>query len=274
MGILHRIFTPKKKNSPDVLGRYPEYMQVHALPERRYLKTSRLLAIFILINLGIMLSLAGICTYLIERIDISIASRRAVNLFYIDTEKKRLMPAEHTQKTVSAGQLMVEAALRQYIMERHTIIWDNDKQGRLWGQGSFVQGLSAAKFVYNPFMAAAKRELEESRAKGYVRDVHLYELELIYENMWQAIIDTFDMPVPDPFNPLCECSDNSPECIACKKEHTSNRQRYKIFIRANFSNLRGTGNPLGISIYSYHVIPMVVRDNSFWDTPRALKPEL
>lgn len=274
MGIWRDLFARDKKNSPDVLGRYPEYMQVRALPERRYLKTSRLLAVFILVNLGVMLALAGLYAYLAERVDISIASPRAVNLFYIDTEKKRLLPAEHTQKGVYATQLMTEAALRQYIVDRHTIVWDNEQLGKMWGQGSLVWGLSSSKFVYGPFMELAKREAEQSRTQGFVRDVHLYELELVYENMWQAIFDTFDMPIPDPYNPLCDCSDNSPECIACKKEHTSNRKRYKAFIRTNFDNVKGTGNPLGILIYSYHTVPMVVRDNSFWDTPRALKPEL
>ena len=274
MGILRDLFGNKKSNSPDVLGRYPEYMQVRALPERRYLKTSRLLAVFIMINLGVTLALSGIYAYMVERIDISIASSRAVNLFYIDTEKKRLLPAEHTQKIVPATQLMTEAALRQYIADRHTIVWDNEKMGHLWGQGSFVWALSSSKFVYDPFMQLAKREVEQSRMQGYVRDVHLYELELVYENLWQGIFDTFDMPIPDPFNPLCDCMDNSVECITCKKENSSNRQRYKVFIRTNFTNVKSVGNPLGIMIYSYQTVPMVVRDNSFWDTPRALKPEL
>lgn len=274
MGIFRELFGIKKTGSKDVLGRYPEYMQVRALPERRYLKTARVLAIFILINLGITLALAGYYAYCAERIDVSIASRRVVNLFYIDAEKKRLRPVEHAQKRVYASQLMVEAILRQYIVQRHSIEWDNNVMGRLWGRGSFVHALSADRAVYEPFSKLAEKELAQSRSKGFVRDVHLYELEYLYEDMWQGIFDTFDMPIPDSFNPLCECDDNSSTCIACKKEHAFDRKRYKVLIRTSFENVQSIGNPLGILIYSYQILPMVVRDNSFWDTPRALKPEL
>ena len=274
MGILRNLFRNNKANSPDVLGRYPEYMQVRALPERRYLKTSRVLAVFILFNLAVTLGLAGYYAYSVERVDVSIMSRKAVNLFYIDTEKKLLKPAEHPVKSIYATQLMAEAMLRQYINERHTILWDNDKMGRLWGRGSFVQAMSAPKTVYDPFVKIAEQDAGLSRSKGFVRDVHLYELEYVYEDLWQAIFDTFDMPIPDSFNPLCDCTDNSQECISCKKEHAYDRKRYKVFIRTSFNNIKSIGNPLGFLIYSYQVVPMVVRDNNFWDTPRALKPEL
>ena len=56
MGLFRVLFGRTKDDSPDVLGRYPEYMQVKALPERRYLKTSRLLALFIFLNMAAMRS--------------------------------------------------------------------------------------------------------------------------------------------------------------------------------------------------------------------------
>lgn len=275
MEFLKWLFSKQDKNSPDILGRYPEYMQIRALPERRYIKTSRILAIFILINLGISMALAGLYTYLAERVDVSIAAPKAVNLFYVDAEQKRLRPAEHAQRAVYETQLMAESLLRQYIMDRHTIVWDNNVMGNKWGTNSFVWLLSADKTVYKPFIATAEREMGASRSQGFVRDVHLYEVTYLYENLWQAIFDTFDMPVPDPFNPMCDnCTDNSKECIGCKAEHAYNRNRYKVLIRTNFFHPKSIGNPLGFSIYSYQVLPMVVDDQSYWDTPRVLRPEI
>lgn len=278
MGMLKDLFGSKKRNSPDVLGRYPEYMQVRALPERRYLKTSRLLAAFILINLGITLALGGIYAYLAERVEVSIMSRKAVNLFYIDTEKKQLFPVEHHQKTVSALQLLAEDYVNKYIKERHTILVDVNEMKKILGGQGIVGVLSERKIVWEKFMVDAKREDALARNKGYVRDVLIYELEYLYGDMWQAIFEEFDMPIPDPFNPLCnECltdEANSPACISCKKQHALARRRYKAFVRVNFNNLKTISNPLGVMIYSYQIIPMVVRDDSFWDTPRALKPEL
>ena len=278
MGMLKDLFSSKKSNSPDVLGRYPEYMQVRALPERRYLKTARLLATFILINLGITLALGGIYAYMAERVDISIMSKKAVNLLYIDTEKKLLFSTEHHQKTVSALQLVAEDFIEKYIKERHQITADDNEMKKIIKGDGFVGLLSEGKIVWDNFIRSAKREIALARNKGYIRDIHLYELEYVYENMWQAIFDEFDMPIPDPFNPLCrKCLDGSPnshECIDCKKQYALNRKRYKAFVRVNFNNFKTVSNPLGVQIYSYQIIPMVVRDNSFWDTPRALKPEL
>lgn len=276
MGMLKDLFCSKKSNSPDVLGRYPEYMQVRALPERRYLKTSRLLAAFILVNLGITLALSGIYTYMAERVDVSIMSRKAVNLFYIDTEKKMLLPAEYPQKTVNASMLVAEDLIQQYIMERHTILADHNKMAKIIGGYGIVGRISDYKIVFSEFKNSATYDFDLARHKGYVRDVHLYELGYVYENMWQAIFDVFDMPIPDTFNPLCnECKDNSLECISCKEKYAFNRKRYKAFIRVNFAgDKKDIHNPLGVMVYSYQVVPMAVHDDSFWDTPRALKPEL
>ena len=274
MGFFRDIFFPKEHNSPDVLGRYPEYMQVRALPERRYVKTSRILAIIILINLGFLMALGGIYMYLAERIDVSIASRRAVNLFYIDTEQKRLRPAEHTQKGIYAMQLMAESLLRQYIQDRHAITWDNTAMARKWGINGPVWAFSADKTVYKDFEKEADREYAASRNQGYVRDIHLLDLQYLYQNIWIGIFDSFDMPIPDSFKPLCACSDNSKECIQCKIDNSYRRTRYKVYIRTAFNNAKSIGNPLGFNIYSYQLLPMTVNDNSYWDTPRALKPEL
>lgn len=274
MGFFRDIFFPAEQSSPDVLGKYPEHMQVRALPERRYVKTSRILAILVLINLGFLMALGGIYMYLAERIDVSIASRRAVNLFYIDTEQKRLRPAEHTQKQVYALQLMTESLLRQYIQDRHAITWDNNAMSRKWGINGPVWAFSADKTVYKDFEREADREYTASRNQGYVRDVHLLDLQYLYQNVWMGIFDVFDMPIPDSFRPLCACSDNSKECIGCKVQHSYRRTRYKVFIRTAFTNAKSPGNPLGFVIYSYQLLPMTVNDGSYWDTPRALKPDL
>lgn len=274
MNFFRWLFAKHSNNSPDVLGRYPEYMQVRALPERRYVKTSRVLAIIVLINIGITLALAGFYTYLAERVDVSIANQRAVNLFYIDTEQKRLRPAEHTHKSVYAMNLISEAAIRDYIMNRHTILWDNNAMNYRWGNGGLVWALSEGTNIYKQFQTTAEQEIKLSRSQGFVRDVHILELELLYQNLWMGIFDTFDMPIPDSFNPLCDCSDNSQECLDCKRKHAYNHRRYKVFVRSNYANAKSVGNPMGFSIYGYYVLPMVVRDDSFWDTPRTLKPEL
>lgn len=65
----------------DVLEAYPERIQISAIPERRYLRTSRILAIVTFLNMGVMIALSGVFVYLASRLDISVANPQAF-LFY------------------------------------------------------------------------------------------------------------------------------------------------------------------------------------------------
>lgn len=274
MGLISVLFGRKKDDSPDVLGRYPEYMQVPALPERRYLKTSRLLALFIFLNMAVMIAVAGFFTYNADRIDISIANRRVVNLFSIDSSRQVLIPAEYATKNVTALELFSESLLRDYIYNRHTLTWENKEMQLRWDVGGPVSGYSNHKRVYMPFRVSADNLFQESRTRGFVRDVHIYELKRIKQNLWEAVIDTFDMPIPDAYNPLCDCSDNSKKCIACKTKYTSRQLRYRILIRTSFNGVKTVLNPLGFRVETYNMLYVPVKDKeTFWRVPNDLKPE-
>lgn len=275
MNLWEFFFNRRKNDSPDVLGRYPEHMQIQALPERRYLKTSRLLALLIFLNLAAMMVFAGFFTYYADRVDLSIANRRAVNLYSIDSSRQVLVPTEYSVKRVSAINLFVESILRKYIQQRHEILWENSVMQSRWNVGGLVHIFSNHKKVYMPFRLMADHQFSESRAKGFVRDVHLYELKHIKENFWEAVFDTFDMPVPDAYAPICNCSNNSKSCIDCKIKNTYRRLRYRVYIRTGFANAKTKSNPLGVSIELYNMLYEPIHtDEIFWRVPNALKPEL
>lgn len=276
MGLISILFGRTKEDSPDVLGRYPEYMQVRALPERRYLKTARLLALFIFLNMAVMMAVAGFFTYNADRIDISIANNRAVNLFSIDTSRQVLIPAEYATRNIKALELFAESLLRDYIQNRHTVVWENKTMTMRWDVGGPVAGYSHYKKVYMPFRMSADKLFEESRKKGFVRDVHIYELKLIKQNLWEAVIDTFDMPIPDAYNPLCDsCTDNSKKCITCKVEHTTRQMRHRIFIRTSYNGVKTVLNPLGFVVETYNMLYVPIDNKEkFWRVPNDLKPEL
>ena len=274
MGLIRALFGRSKEDSPDVLGRYPEYMQVRALPERRYLKTSRLLALFIFLNMAVMIAVAGFFTYNADRIDISIANRRVVNLYSIDSSRQVLIPAEYSTRNVNALELFAESLLRDYIYNRHTVVWENKTMTQRWDVGGPVAGYSHYKRVYMPFRMSADNLFEESRKKGFVRDVHIYELNLIKQNLWEAVIETFDMPIPDAYNPVCDCSDNSKKCITCKVEHSSRPLRYRVFIRTSYNGVKTVLNPLGFVVESYNMLYVPIDDKEqFWRIPNDLKPD-
>lgn len=281
MGILNFFLNRDKEDSPDVLGKYPEHMQVHALPERRYLKTSRLLALLIFFNLALMIVIAGGFVYYADRIDVNIANRRSVNLYAIDSSRQVLVPTEYTTKHVPAMDLFAESLLRNYIINRHSVVWENAIMQHRWGTAGPVAIYSDRRNVYAPFQMWADNLISESRAKGFVRDVHLYELKKIKPTLWEAVFDTFDMPIPDAYEPICNCMDNSKKCISCKVNHTSRRLRFRVYIRAMFTNPENASksyqllNPLGFLIKSYNELYVPIKENEvFWKVPNDLKPDL
>lgn len=276
MSFLGNLFKNKKNNSPDVLGRYPEYMQVKALPERRYLKTSRLIALFIFLNLAVMIALSGLFIYSANRVDVVVGGgRRGINVYSIDSSRKVLVPTEKDVHTVHSLQLYIEALLRKYIQNRHTITWDNNQMKLKWDVTGPVSAFSDYKQVYMPFRADADIYLTESRKKKFVRDVHLYELNPVTTTLWEAVLDIFDMPVPDEYAPICNCYDNSQTCIECKVNNAYKRERFRVIIRASFSGQKNLINPLGFIIHSYSMLYTPIHENEkYWGIPRDLKPNL
>ena len=57
--IFNTIFKYKEKQSPDQLGLYPERVHVEAMPERRYLWTSRVLVILSCLSISFNMMLAA-----------------------------------------------------------------------------------------------------------------------------------------------------------------------------------------------------------------------
>ena len=57
--LLNTLFRYSEKKSPDKLGRFPERVDIAAMPERRYLWTSRLLVIFSAISICLTMMLAS-----------------------------------------------------------------------------------------------------------------------------------------------------------------------------------------------------------------------
>ncbi|MDR2902832.1 MAG: hypothetical protein LBU87_07015 [Lactobacillales bacterium] len=271
---LFRFFRKHRDDSPDVLEVYPEKVQVPAIPERRYLRTSRLLAAFILLNIAVMIALGGFYIYITDRVNVSIANPRVVNLFAMDVEQKVIKPAEHGQARVNSLRLMIESIVEKYVVARHSIVWNNDIMTGRINRESFLAAHSTNE-VFEPLQREMMNAVAESRASGYVRDVHLYEIRLVGPDLWQAIIDTFDMPVPDSFRPICgNCMTNDIDCLTCKEQNAFRRRRFKVYLKTNFAGQKTLANPLGILVYSYSLLYMPIhKDENFWDIPAALRPK-
>ena len=271
---------PKQNSTQDILGAYPEKEQVDAFPERRYIKLTRFLTIFTIVNLAMLISWAGLYFYMARHKDISISQRNWVHIYTIDPERKLLLPSEFGRGSVPALQLMMEKALRQYLSERYEYIWAADTMRERWGDKGYVARLSDPD-IRAKFNAEAKGVWNEIQQKRVTRDVHIYALYPVRGELWSAYIETFDLPLDENLEKKCDCTDNSHECLACKEKNMvpNGRKRKKILLRANFKGEKNLENPLGVMVYAYYpaIIPIPKEgpnSEKFWNLPPALRPEL
>jgi hypothetical protein len=259
----------------DHLEAYPERMQISAIPERRYLRTARLLAILTFINIGVLIALAGVFSYYALRIDISVANRRAVNLYAIDPEHKVIKAAEYGTKVVPAMQLMMEKAVREFIIARNSYRLDPQEHNKNWGPGGKV-AMYLHPEMYKSFIQEHSFGIANDAQKKKVnKEVHIYSLQQTPAGLWEGLIDVFDMPPYDPFNPLCQCMDNSQECLTCKEKHMKGKARYKVYVDSGFNGFPSLMNPLGVMVDGFYIMPKIIHPNEkYWDIPAILKPEL
>ena len=270
-----KIAIPKDQDHLEV---YPEKKQVSAFPERRFIKTNRMLVIFALINLACMLAGAGIFIYTAKRVNVDVQNKKGTMLYQLDREEKKLKQAEYMKVKVSAQQFIIEDFLRRYITERHsfnTTLLDSTNQ------------FSSTGLVIKSSLSAMEKQIRtefdmlqrETQAQNKIRDVHIFNLHPYYGNLWTAVIETFDFPnkigTPD-----CDCYDNSPICLKCKYEKTLLRQRRRIWIRISFrgkkdldiNNNSKNANPFGILVEGYYIgyMPKDPVDRN-WDLPAELR---
>ncbi|MDY6407383.1 MAG: hypothetical protein SPL08_01585 [Pseudomonadota bacterium] len=268
------IFKIKEKEVPenqDALGAYPLRMQISAIPERRYLRTARLLAVITFLNIAVLIALSGFFIYYATQQDVRISGQR-IYLYALDPEYKIIQSMERDRSGHRFDEFVMEQAIRDYIKSRFTFFTDYKKQAqsRRYVQ-LYMHGDKLKKFMNEEVYAID----EQARRKGVNREVHIYSLRQTPMGLWEALIDVFDMKPRDPYNPICDCDDNSRECLKCKEELNLGRERYRIYIRSGFHGIPNIDNPFGVRVEDVHITPQIVHPNDkFWNIPPILKPEI
>ena len=113
--IFNTVFKYKEKSSPDKLGVYPERVHVGAMPERRYLWTSRVLVIMSVFSICLNMMLA--CTVYLLLPQRSSAPR----LLYINDTFNQVQFLEPLGLNVPSFNLVTEEQIRNYLMYRYII---------------------------------------------------------------------------------------------------------------------------------------------------------
>ena len=184
--IFKTIFKYKEKESPDKLGLYPERVHVDAMPERRYLWTSRVLVIIACFSICFNMMLASTLYVIIPQ------RGSYPKLFYIDryfNQVERLQPAEVFYPTAN---LITEEHISNYIMLRYIITNDYDELAKRWGEGQYIYWMSSTT-VFKDFQDYDVRyNLEQFKSKNMMRDVEIDWIRPMSRGLWQAQIRTLD----------------------------------------------------------------------------------
>ena len=272
----------------DELEAYPLRLNVAALPERRFFKMIRTLTVAVVLSGAVLIILAVFLNYQITHLDISVGRPSRWQFYRMDPQEKTLRTIESSTIRVNALKLLIEAALRDYLIMRNSTSLSTDVMEKNFSTYGRIAQFSSSE-VFGQFSTEKSLMLSKIRGKGkkLIREAHIYDLRLVNSNMWMAIIEVFDMPVTEDSVGVCRCSDNSKECLTCKIQKAKNRERYKIWIRTSLNprkafcnvnpkiNENLCFNPLGITVEKYIPTKMPIHEQDvYWNLPPALRPNL
>ena len=195
LDILQTVFKDKEKQSPDKLGAYPEHVHVGAMPERRYLWTSRILVIFACISICFSMMFASTIYLLLPQRGAYPRLLQTNNYF------SRLDLIERQEKIAPVQDLIAEQYIEEYIMLRHVISSDYDELVNRWTAGSKLYWLSTRQVFQNFATNDVQNNIRQFRLRSLVRMVEVEWIKPVSRGLWQAQFITMDY-YPDETLPI------------------------------------------------------------------------
>lgn len=191
--IFHTIFKYKEKESPDVLGLYPERVHVTAMPERRYLWTSRILVIIACMSICINIMLASTIYLLLPQRTVK------PRLFQINKYFSMLELTQPAEINFPVSDLITEEHIVEYIMLRYLITSDYDELVSRWSRGSTIYWYSSAP-VFQEFASNdVKYNIMQFRERSLMRDVEIDYIKPLSRGLWQVQFRMMDY-IPEDEN--------------------------------------------------------------------------
>lgn len=185
MNIFKFLFSKVDESSNDKLGAYPEKVHVGAMPERRYLKTSRIMT---------LLSAALLCGTIMLTFIIYLLTpllRSEPLLLAIDKRFYKLEPVQSQIVLWPASMLIMEEHIKQYILLRHTIVPDIDEMQARWNDKNSLLKWFSSPAAFGEF--EAEKEINMARmAEGLTTEVNIRFIHRIDGSLWLAEFDTIE----------------------------------------------------------------------------------
>ena len=185
MNIFKFLFSKVDDNTNDKLGAYPEKVHVGAMPERRYLKTSRIMT---LLSAGLlcMSIILTFCIYMLSPL-----VRSVPQLLAIDKRFYKLEPVQTQVVLWPASMLLMEEHIKQYILLRHTIVPDIDEMQARWNENNSLLRWFSSEEAFRDF--TAEKEVNMARmTEGLTTEVNVRFVHRIDSSLWLAEFDTIE----------------------------------------------------------------------------------
>lgn len=232
--LFYTLFKYKEKSQKDILGNYPEKVNVPAFPERRFLWTSRMMVILSVMSICLTIILGGILRFMLP------LRNAKVMPLQIDYERYQVIRMEEEEFEAFAGNLATESVMADYVVKRYTIGDSLDELLHRLGENEFVH-LASEELVYDEFKKTELAYFEFMQRQGIRRKVKINLVYPVSFNFWQVRFETIDS-IPGKTEPLIK------SWIA------------SIRMSFNFSKYEdkdlGLKNPFGTTIHTYNLTYM------------------
>lgn len=179
-GIFNTLFRYREKKSPDRLGLFPESVDIQAMPERRYLWTSRVLVIFCALSFSVTIMLASTLYLLLPQ--------RGARPELLTTNRffSRLEKSEPLERNIGVMDLVTEKYIEKYVKLRHEIPKSQAELYNIWRTGSEFYWLSSLG-VFQSFSAkATSDQVNKFIIRGLTRKVEIEWIKQIGTKLWQV----------------------------------------------------------------------------------------
>jgi len=238
MNFFSVIFRYRDKKSPDKLGLYPERFHIEAMPERRYLWTSRILVILAVLSFCFNIMLTMILFLLVPQ------KQAKPALYTINPKTFALEKVLKDSVEVSFRDALSEKYVHDYVLMRHEIPKSTADLFYKWNKESLFYWYSGSS-AYHRFVS----NLDHNQLKSFIRQkmkriVEIDNIKKLSRDLWMVEFKTI---------------------TTTKKVTTPDIILWRAYLRVNFyefekyediektkeEKMNYTANPFGFKVLEY-----------------------
>ena len=274
VGKLFSLIAYKDKETKDHLEAYPERLHVKALPERRYLKTSRTLVVLALLCLSLNFALGLWFVHNATRVSTVIQRPNGqAHLYTLDRFQRKVRVVEGARGWIGMENLVLQNLIDEYLTLRYTIVSNEEEMIRRWGNNSklFLYG----KKLYEEFPSERSGGIFLLR-QGYIQEIYIYSIQHVYSDLYRVYFDLFRLPYKKGEVADCNCLNKTKECLTCLRENASSIRRYMAYMRVYFDANMTTRNdiiknPFRFNVSTFTLYPQEIRKDDPWTDVDLIK---